>query len=182
MIMISELPDEVYNLLKKKYNIIDVISFLEFDLNFDKLKSRLLSLRKEEFGINDRIIIEHLDTDFYFEFCTIGVNLLNFFNTVSDVDIPNFVFLFYTNHFGITEEINRLCTDQSNRPSVIESFISKLHYNNKKYNNTDWPIDSISHQGLCLMNITRSHRAAMFNTIKHISNQNLITAITVNGT
>jgi hypothetical protein len=178
----TEIPNQVHELLSKKYNIIDVISFLDFDLDFNKLKSRLLSLRKTEFDVNDRIIIEHQDTDFYFEYCEVGINLLNFFNTVTDVDIPKFVFLFYTNHFGIKKEIDRLCKDPHDRPSVIESFVSKLHYNSAEYNIIDLSIDAISYQCLCLMNTTRSHRNAMFNSIKDISNKNLITAITINGT
>jgi hypothetical protein len=177
----KELPEKVYNLLKKKYNVIDVISFLDFDSNFDLLKTKLLALKKDTFDVNDRIIIEHMDTDFYFEYCSVGINLLNFFNTVNDIDIPNFVFLFYTNHFGISKEINAICKDVYDRPSVIESFISDFHYNCNGYNNIDLSIDDINHQCLCMMNAIRSHRNAMFNSIKDIPTDNLIKAITINN-
>jgi len=175
-----ELPEKVHKLLNQKYNVIDVISFLEFDSNFDKLRSRLLELKKDVFDINDRIIIEHLDTDFYFEHCRVGVNLLNFFNVAKDVDIPNFVFLFYTNHFGIEKEINAICKDVHDRPSIIESFVSDLHYNNNGYKDVDLSVDSISHQCLCMMNVKRSHRSVMFNSIKNIPSDRIVTCITVN--
>lgn len=175
-----ELPKKVYDLLKNKYNIIDVISFLEFDRDFEQLRIRLKRLKKENFNTNDKIIIEHLDTDFYFEHCSVGVNLLNFFNVVTDVDIPKSVFLFYTNHFGIQEEINKICKDACDRPSLIESFISNYHYSNTGYKDVDLLADNILYQGLCMMNITRSHRSAMFNSIKNIPPDNLILAATVN--
>jgi hypothetical protein len=174
-----ELPNKVYKLLSKKYNIIDVISFLEFDSDFNLLTSRLTALRKKVFDINDRIVIEHLDTDFYFEHCDVGINLLNFFNVAKDVDIPNFVFLFYTNHFGIEKEINSICKNVHDRPSIIESFVSNEQYNKNGYKNIELSVDSISHQCLCMMSASRSHRNAMFNSIKDISGDNLITAITI---
>jgi hypothetical protein len=176
----KELPKQVYTLLNKKFNIIDVISFLEFDQDFDLLKSRLLNLKKESFDANDRIVIEHLDTDFYFEHCSVGINLLNFFNTIKDIDFPNFVFLFYTNHFGIEKEINAVCKDPYDRPGVIESFISDIHYSPGGYQDIELNADAVSHQLLCMMNMIRSHRSVMFNSLKDLPSDSLITAITVN--
>jgi hypothetical protein len=111
----------------------------------------------------------------------VGINLLNFFNVVTDVDIPNFVFLFYTNHFGIEKEINSICKNAHDRPSIIESFVSDIHYNSNEYTDIDLSVDSISYQCLCMMNAKRSHRNAMFNSIKDISSDNLISAITVDA-
>lgn len=176
-----ELPTKVYNLLSKKYNIIDVISFLDFDHDFDYLKSRLSALKKDHYDTYDRIIIEHLDTDYYFEHCTVGINLLNMFNVITDIDIPKFVFLLYTNHFGIQKEINEICKDINNQPTVIESFISDLHYSSNDYINYNWDLSSISHNALCMMNIKRSHRSAVYNSIKDISETTLMLSIHVNS-
>lgn len=177
--MIQHMPKKVKTLLAKRYNILATISFLSFDYDFDILKSQLLSLKKTEFSINDRIIVEHTDTDFYFEHCKIGINLLNFFTIVNQVDIPKFVFLFYTNHFGIKKEIEQICKDTDDQPSVIESFIDNLHYNPNGYKNVDLSYDKIIHQALCMMAIKRSHRNAMYHAIKDIPDTILIKAFTV---
>lgn len=177
----NELPEKVYKLLSKKYNVIDVISFLDFDHDFDYLISRLSALRKDHFDVNDRIVIEHLDTDYYFEHCTVGVNLLNFFNVVTDIDIPKFVFLLYTNHFGIQREIDTICKDINDQPTVIESFISDLHYNSNDYIDYNWDLSSMSYNALCMMNIKRSHRSAVYNSIKDISDTKLMLSIHVNS-
>lgn len=173
-----ELPEKVYKLLSKKYNIIDVISFLEFDFDFNQLRLRLAALRKDQFDVNDRIIIEHLDTDFYIKHCSVGINLLNFFNTVADVDVPKFIFLFYTNHFGIAQEIDTICNNVNDRPTIIESFVSDLHHNPHGYPNHHWPIEDITHQSLCMINLKRSHRNAMYHQVKNISSGRLALSAT----
>jgi hypothetical protein len=173
------IPNAVKNLLQTRYNILDHISFLGFDSDFDSLKSRLLSLKKEKYHIDDKILVEHTDTDFYFEHCTVGLNLLNFFTVVNQIDIPKHVFLFYTNHFGLKKEIERICKDPNDQPSLIESFVDNLHYNPGSYNNVDLTTNKITHQALCMMHIQRSHRNAMYHAVKDISDLNLIKAFTV---
>lgn len=173
------LPNAVKNLLQRRYNILDHISFLGFDSDFDGLKSRFSVLKKETYTINDKIIVEHTDTDFYFEHCAVGLNLLNFFTVINQVDIPKHVFLFYTNHFGLKKEIELLCKDPNDQPLVIESFIDNLHYNPDGYNDVDLAPNKITHQTLCMMHIQRSHRNAMYHAIKNIPDSNLIKAFTV---
>jgi cell division transport system ATP-binding protein len=141
--ILKEMPHGVKSLLEKKYNIIDHLIFIDFDNDFLKLSRYLRNIKKEKFDWHDRIIIEHMDTDFYFPGSTVGINLINFFNVIKDLDYPYFVFMFYTNHFGITREIDLLCqdTDPIDRPTVIESFITNFHYNNNGYTNINLNIE-----------------------------------------
>jgi hypothetical protein len=177
----TETPKKVYNLLSKKYNILDTISFLDFDFDFKQLETRLLKLKKEKFDVNDRIIIEHQDTDYYIEYCSVGINLLNFFNVVNSIDIPKYVFLIYTNHFGIEKEINLICKNKNDRPTVIESFISSVHYSEHEYNEIDLAVDQIEYQASCMMNLKRSHRHALYNHIRDINPESLMMKVNVNN-
>lgn len=164
-----ELPGKVLNLLKSKFNIIEHISFLEFDYDFDILKTKLSQVYKEHFDQSDKIIIEHLDTDFYYAESTVGVNLRNFFTVVDMVGISPSVFIFYTNHFGISREIDIICKDKHNRPLVLESFLSKVHYPESEYLPIDINVNNITCHALSLINGKRSYRNALFNHTSHIS-------------
>jgi hypothetical protein len=167
----KEMPEGVKNLLAKKYNIIDHFVFGEFDLNFSLLVDHLNKIRKNSFESHSRIIIEHMDTDFYFRHCAVGINLLNFFNTLKNLDYPYFVFIFYTNHIGLSKEIDLICKDvhSSNRPMVIESFIGRYHYNSNQYENYSLDLDKIQHHALCMMNLSRTHRNAVYHSLKPMS-------------
>ena len=167
-----EIPTQVLELLKTKFNVIGHMSFLEFDYNFDILKNNLLSMHRENFDLKDKIIIEHLDTDFYYPESTVGINLRNFFTVVENVDIPLNVFVFYTNHFGIQREIDIICKNKhrANRPIVLESFISKMHCPESKYKQISVNHDAITCHALSLINGIRSYRHALYNHISQCDN------------
>lgn len=176
----SLIPKKLLSKLYTHYNIIDQIEFKQFDENFDILKKFFLSTRKECYNINDRYIIEHQDTDVYIPHCSVGINLQNFFEIVKEVDIPLYTLLFYTNHFGITQEINKLCSTgyQSDRPTVIESFVTTSHIA-ESYTNNNIDIDQINYHALCMMGANRSHRFALYQKLQHIDPNKV--AITIKG-
>jgi len=179
MTITSNIPVPVYQLLQKKYNILGEISFDQCDYDFDLLKNVLSQLKKTEYDINDKIIVDHMDTDFYFDECAVGVYLRNFFTVAEMLDIPNFVFLFYTNHFGLEQELLQLCKDANDQPMVIESFIDRLHYSPRGYLDTELNLDAITHPALCMINIQRSHRNAMYHVVKSIRNEKVMKSFTV---
>lgn len=170
-----ETPDKVLSLLSAKYNIMKQLSFLSFDDDFEMLKSILLSVKKDSYCHNDRILIEHFDTDFYYSESSVGINLRNFFTVAEIVNIPVHLFVFYTNHFGIKNEIDIICKsiDPKYRPLVLESFISKCHYPDNPYTEISTHIDNITCPALCMMNGIRSHRHALYNHISHLDQTQL---------
>ena len=174
----DEMPEKFYSLLSSKFNILDKINFVDFDKDFNVLYQRLEKCKKPSFDSNDRIIIEHQDTDFYFEYCSVGINLYNFFQVVQSLDIPCYVFLFFTNHVGLAKELDLLCKNPNNKPAIIESFISKVHYRNDVYENFEINVDSISHQALLLARTIRSHRNAIVNSLRDIDDQHIMRSIT----
>ena len=174
-----EIPPEVLDAIRQKYNVCCHLSFLDFDFDFDILKSRLSQYKELQSNDNDRIIIEHMDTDYYFPECSVGVNLRNFFGIVRELDISYSRFIFYTNHFGVSREIDQLCrhSDPQDRPLVIESFLSKLHHKAESINPIECNFDCIQFHAVCMMVLKRSHRNAMCNAIKDIDQSKLMLAI-----
>ena len=176
----TEIPNKVLKVLRQRYHLLDHLSFLDFDHDFDILRRRLSRCSKANYKANEKILIEHLDTDFYLQECKVGINLRNFFGIVEAMDISPSVIIIYTNHFGITREIDLLCSNfhHSDRPVVIESFLSQLH-NNPSAIEQPAHFDRIQFHGLCMMHMKRSHRHAMFNAVKSIDPSRLILSATL---
>lgn len=179
----TEMPKPIKNILEKKFKIIDHFSFLNFDYQFEWLRNRLSQCKKEQYDHREKIIIEHLDTDYYFKECTVGVNLRNFFEMVNGLDISPSLFVFYTNHFGLKKEIDILCENyyENDKPFIIESFIGELHYDSNKIDDIFYDFNEIKYNGLCMMNEKRSHRSALYNALKGIDSSKITIQMTNNN-
>ena len=70
--------------------------------------------------------------------------------------------LFFTNHFGIEREIDKLIDHPADRPTVISSFITTVHYSNN-YQPINIDADQVTMPALSLMNTPRSHRFGLYN-------------------
>lgn len=176
--MILEVPDCVLELLKQRFTLLDHLSFLEFDQDFSVLRTRLSAIHKSSYDAREKILIEHMDTDYYFKECSVGINLRNFIGIVTELDIPYNVFLFYTNHIGIKQEINSLCKDIRDRPLIIESFLSKQHHDPTRIKDIEYNVDFVKYHALCMMNLTRSHRHAVYHAVSPIDRSKLLLSAT----
>jgi hypothetical protein len=157
------MTEQYCNVLYKKYNVLGHFQFKQFDSNWIQFESYLESIKKNVYEHHDRYIIEHQDTDYYIlnDF-PYGFWLYNLINVFKNLDIPLYTILLYTNHFGISKEIDRLAPDINDRPTVIETFITNTHYSNS-YVDTPVEIDDIEIPAICMMGGTkRVHRFALF--------------------
>lgn len=153
--------------LKSKFDILDIIEFKEFDTNFSILRQRLINIKKQEYQVNERIIIEHFDTDVYHKRLNYGLNLYNLLEEIENLDIPFFTIILVTNHFGIKREIDEILKDQNNDSiKVIETFITKTHYDTNAVTEFDVAVDKIKFSALSMLGAPRSHRFALYNYLK----------------
>lgn len=169
----KQVDPEFLNAIKEKYNVLDLFQLLNYDFCPEKLIERLTHVRKSKFEPNDRIIVVHFDTDYYIH-NQFGIFLTNFFNIWRSLDIPFHNLLFYTNNFGIQQEINvnLKYQDPMDMPTVIETFLNPLNYNANTYNvEPEIDVDLIEYHGLSMMNVPRSHRYALYNHLKDLSNK-----------
>ena len=159
--------------IKQTCNVLDVFILHKYDYQFDQLRERLAAVKKDQFDPADRIIVVHFDSDYYIH-NQFGINLINLFTLWQDLDIPLHAMLIYTNHIGIQREIDLLCKhrDPGDRPTVIETFVNQLSYDPALYEHEpDLNVDQIVYHGLSLMGHPRSHRYALYNHLKHLSEQ-----------
>ena len=164
--MPKRITKKYYDKLSSAYNILDTLYVDEFDHNFDVLKSKLSEIKRKRYDVNDRIIIEHFDTDYYDkQVLKFGLNFYNTLTTISELDIPYFVFVFATNHFGLQQEVDLILKDHPNedRPKIIETFITWSHYNPDLVEDLPINTQDIKHAGLSMMGASRSHRQGLYN-------------------
>ena len=177
--MSKHLTKKYYDKLSSVYNILDTIEFKEFDRNFDVLKDRLIQIKREQYNVNDKIIIEHFDTDYYDDkILCFGLNLYNVITLITELDIPCFVFVFVTNYFGLQQEIDLILKDHpiEDRPKIIETFITTTHYNSDLVEDLPVNTQEIKYAGLSMMGATRSHRHSLYN---YLNTNNLLDNVKV---
>lgn len=160
-----ELTEKYKNALQSKYCVLDSFSLSNYDRDFESLEKHLADIVKSSYDPRDRIVIDHFDTDFYIDEFPYGLGLYNLFTVFRKLDIPLYVMALVTNHHGIAKEINQLAPDPHDRPTVIETFISSIHYA-VSYKDCSVDADMITIPGLCMIGQSRVHRHAIFRFIE----------------
>lgn len=174
------IPKELQIALESRYNIIGNIEFKQFDHDWGHLRNFFETTKKENFTNNDRYVIEHQDTDIYVKEMSVGVNFRNLFQIITELDIPFYTIIIWTNHYGLQKEIDLMCQHQhvKDRPTLIESFCTNTH-TTEYYRDVPINIDHIQHHALSMIGANRSHRFALYNALKHVDAQKL--AISIQG-
>lgn len=171
---------EYLRVLRSAYNILDIIEFKSFDLDWSWFDRWAHQHNKVAYGTKDRFLVVHFDTDFYWHHH--GININNLINRWRDLGMPLHTMLLYTNHLGIGQEIDRICAaqDPKDRPTVIETFINPGNYLDH-YPDVDLDTDAITHHALCLMaGSPRSHRYGVYNHLGDLAPHKI--ALTLKGT
>ena len=170
-----ELTEEILSVIKNTINIIDIVSLLDFDSNFEQLRSRLQHSKKQQHDNNDYYVIVHVDTDYYLPKCPYGFSIFNLYKTLKEIDVDMRKILFLTNHHGIRKEFEILSEvmygSKNITPEIIDDTITPFVHGcgslySKEYEDKKINIERIEHHGICMMGKPRVHRNAIFNHLK----------------
>ena len=172
----THMTQDYRDFLYSKYKILGHLEFKMFDEDFSVLEDYLRKLKKDSFDFNERIIIEHVDCDFYLPEFPYGFNLYNLITAFRTVDIPLFTLLLFTNHFGIHKELSKLCAD-GEYPTVIETFIIDPHWTDS-YSPVSVNVDAIKMPAISMLGQNRSHRNTLYHFLKE---NNLLSYVAVSG-
>ena len=167
--------------LEKKFNLLLKLNARSFDNDWQVLLDKLKEIKVDQFAPADRVLICHMDTDYYDPLLPVGIVVNNLIRCFQLVDIPLYLLLMVTNHYGISREFDLLLPDHSvhDRPTVVETLLSRMLLSESGYKNyTTLKIDSIEKAGLCMVGAERSHRVALLNYLK---NNNLLDRIAVSA-
>ena len=156
------ISNKVIDIVREKYNVIDIVDLVDYDLRPEELATKLENYFSYTFSANDRIVILHHDTDYYPDNTSVGNTVYNFFRLCANFDISIEHIIFFTNHYGIEKEItflaNTICN--SNSISVVctslwQDFQSDEDIDQISLNSTDVEFEWLYS---CLNGQQRAHR------------------------
>jgi len=165
-----ELHKSALTYLDSKFNLLLRLDARDFDHDWTLLLEKLKQIKVDKFSNNDRILICHMDTDYYDPLMPVGTITNNLIRCFQLLDIPTYLLLFVTNHYGISQEFELLLGDchPEDRPTVVETLLSRTLLSESNYeNNTQLNVDHIEKAGLCMVGAQRSHRVAILNFFKN---------------
>ena len=125
---------------------------------------------EHKFEYNERIVVLHNDTEYFYYGCLTGFTTYNFFNLVKSLNLPHYIFIFLTNHSKYLEAVTPFITRNETVPEIHNTIVNQ--YSFKYINNIinlDDPKD-IKYHGVCLLGTVRSHRIKLF---QFFSNNNI---------
>ena len=89
---------QVLELIKSKYELVDIINLVFYDLDLEKLDRVFSQYSNHQFASNQRLLIVHQDTDYYVN--SQGNTMYNVVKLLSKYNIaPEFVILLTNNYF-----------------------------------------------------------------------------------
>jgi len=105
--------------------IIDVINLFYYDDKPAELYDKLFSLKKDRFETDEKIVVVHPDTDYYYFNCPIGFAINNLFNCWKEADLPFSVMILIANHSHLSEAIKSYYKiNEYDQPTVISEFFN----------------------------------------------------------
>ena len=160
-----QLHKSVMDLLASTYDIKFAMGCTDFDSNYKALVDKLLPLQSLVFDPKEKILLVHMDLDYYDPLLPCGIIPINIVRIFDNLDIPLHALLFVTNHFGIRREFDLLVKDRhlKDRPVVIETLLAPLLLDEQCTPITEISLDKIEKAAVCMMNKRRSHRVAFYN-------------------
>lgn len=174
--MTVELHKPALDFINEKFNVLFASNCRVFDLNLEKLSNSLDSINRDIFSPLDRILLVHMDTDYYDPLMPCGLLVTNIIRMFKNKKIPFYLLLFVTNHYGIKKEFDLLLEDQDvrDRPTIIETLLSPVLLSNTIDTNFNFNFNLVEKAGLCMLGKKRSHRLALCNFLK---NNNLLSNV-----
>lgn len=173
-----ELHKKALVLLESQFNIKFAMNCRDFDTQPTVLIENLLPFQNQTFSIKDKILLVHMDTDYYDTLLPCGIIPINVIRIFKNLDLPLHAILFVTNHFGIKKEFDYLLIDHhhNDRPIIIETLLSPALIPETCDIDKEISFDAIEKSAVCMMAQQRSHRVAFYN---FLINNNLSDTIAI---
>ena len=145
--MKSCINQDVFSIIKKRFNILSIIDSFYYIDNFEKLENQIKEFNNTNFKKNDRILIFYQDTGYYIDLIYgTSVFFNNLYTLLIKYNIPSEFLIIFTNHYGIKKEINIL--NKKMNYSINKIIETSLWF--------DFPslkqIDKIRSESLCFEN------------------------------
>jgi len=151
------------------HQILDVINLLEYDNDLSALHQRLKRLQKDYFAPNERVVILHLDNEYFYHGCKTGFTTHNLFVIIRSLGFPLHVFTFITSYPNYRTAIEPFVVSEFDVPEVFNPlmhFISlEVLYQQQVFNTTI--NKQIRFHAMSLLGTARSHRVKLYQFIHY---------------
>jgi len=167
----SALAHSARRTLNKKFNILGEFDLINYDSDFNLLRTHIANCRKQIFSSTDKIIIVHKDTDYYMPNSSYGLTVYNLYKTFLELDISLSTMIIVTNHKGIESDFKNLIPfheQKYNFPIIIDNYISAFRESERlthRLSDINFTTN-ISHHAISMMGVKRIHRNILFNEFK----------------
>lgn len=144
--------------IPQNLKILDTINLVEVDHDPTVIYQRLLQNKKNVFQPNEKIVIIHKDTEyFYFDHPT-GFSIYNLFSVWRDLDIPYSVMILCSTYHDLNRAISPFIVNAEDRPTVISSLLNHQSHDSleNQFPGTDYK--DIQYPAVCLLGRARAHR------------------------
>jgi hypothetical protein len=157
--------------LLEKYQIKGTVNLVNSATNPIGIFKKIKQIAQDSYDENERIVVQHYDTDFYFG--RNGVGLHNFLTCLTHYQISPSKVIFLTNHPGIDSEILLYYQHNYPRHNYDIDQINVVVNNYTTFQTIIDPIrlspdyDSIDHHYICLCGSPRTHRKLFLSLLNH---------------
>lgn len=153
----SPLKSSVLDAVRQRYDVVDILDLWHLNDPVDMISA--LSVYKDTcWTPSQRLIVLYHDTDYYPTLDCAGNQVYNFLKLCGHFSIPTEYILFFTNHYGLGPDVQKLSQHLCNSigPKVIHT---SLWYDAPDPDEIQCEnVDTVSHLFVCLNGIQRQHR------------------------
>lgn len=161
---------------RNDHKILDVIYLVDWDHDMGALHAKLKSLKKDRFAPDERIVILHLDTEYFYHDCVTGFTTHNLFSLIRSLEFPLHAFTIITSYPDYYRSIEPFVTSPHDRPEILNPL---MHFFTLSVLTQLGVLDTeirkqIRFPALALMGTERSHRVKLFQFIQQHALHNQI--------
>lgn len=157
--------------------VIGVVDLHVADHSCDLLYSTLYKLKKDYYAPDEKIIVLHTDTEYFYHGNNLGFTTHNLFSCWRNLNIPFHVMVMYTTQFGIHQSIDPFIVSTADTPTIVPIVVDDRCW----INICNFPKfevkKNILYPAVCLLGRSRNHRVKMF---QYLAKHNLFELVRTN--
>jgi hypothetical protein len=142
-------------------SVIGVIDLLKYDHNLAGLRQQLADLKKPIFASNEKIVVLHVDVEYFYHGHMLGFTTHNLFAVWRELDIPYSAMLLLHNHAGLERGIESFIVNDRDRPTTVNVLVNKYSVTHVAQWIKTLPSKNLTHVAACLLGLPRSHRVVL---------------------
>jgi hypothetical protein len=158
--------------LRTNYNVVGEVDLYHACTEPLQVYQALANAKQPHYRPEDKIIVYHYDTEYYYSKNAVGIGLYNFLSSLRALDISPSVCILMTNHYGFTKEIDAFYKEYYPKHDYINDCVTVVESNYQQMQtpvtvqDTSIDIDQIAYPYICLSGIKRPHRVLFLCLLK----------------